>query len=324
MIAQVGPGATSYTDTSVSPATQYSYQVQAVNAAGTSAATNSATVTTPAQSIPGGLNFSGGFAAAGSTLTLNGSTKLNGSALQLTDGGTGEAASFFSTSAVNVSSFSTQFSFQIKDTTNPGADGFTFCIQGVGPTALGLSGGALGYGTDAPGDGGGIANSVAVKFKLYNSVGEGNDSTGLLTNGGPPTTVNSVDLTNTGINLHSGDVFNVAMTYDGTTLKVTITDTVTQATASQSYAVNIPSLVGGNTAYVGFTGGTGGLTAVQKILNWTYTPASTLAAPTGLTATAGNGQVALDLERSAGRHQLQRLSFDQPAEGRGPRPLRPA
>ena len=79
------------------------------------------------------------------------------------------------------------------------------------------------------------------------------------------------------------------MTYDGTTLNVTITDTVTQATASQSYAVNIPSLVGGNTAYVGFTGGTGDLTAVQKILNWTYTPASTLARPAGLTATPGNG-----------------------------------
>ena len=62
------------------------------------------------------------------------------------------------------------------------------------------------------------------------------------------------------------------MIYDGTTLKVTITDTVTQATATQSYAVNIPSLVGGNTGYVGFTGGTGGLTAVQKLLNWTYSP----------------------------------------------------
>ena len=105
------------------------------------------------------------------------------------------------------------------------------------------------------------------------------------------------------------------MTYDGTTLKVTITDTVTQATASQSYAVNIPSLVGGNTAYVGFTGGTGGLTAVQKILNWTYTPGSTPVAQTGLTATAGNGQVALTWSAAHGRHQLQHLSFDQQRRG---------
>ena len=35
-------------------------------------------------------------------------------------------------------------------------------------------------------------------------------------------------------------------------------------------AVNIPQLVGANTAYVGFTGSTGGLSASQKILYWTY------------------------------------------------------
>ena len=37
-----------------------------------------------------------------------------------------------------------------------------------------------------------------------------------------------------------------------------------------SQAINIPQSVGGNTAYVGFTGGTGGLSASQKILTWTY------------------------------------------------------
>ncbi len=62
------------------------------------------------------------------------------------------------------------------------------------------------------------------------------------------------------------------MTYDVTTLNVTITDTITNASASQSYAVNIPSYVGGSYAYVGFTGATGGLTAVQSIKNWTFTP----------------------------------------------------
>jgi hypothetical protein len=37
-----------------------------------------------------------------------------------------------------------------------------------------------------------------------------------------------------------------------------------------SKAINIPARVGANTAYVGFTAGTGGLTATQSILNWTY------------------------------------------------------
>ena len=58
---------------------------------------------------------------------------------------------------------------------------------------------------------------MAVKFDLFSNAGEGNDSTGLYTNGASPTTP-FVDLTNTGINLHSGHTFNVHMTYDGATL----------------------------------------------------------------------------------------------------------
>ena len=54
------------------------------------------------------------------------------------------------------------------------------------------------------------------------------------------------------------------------TVSVTITDTVTQASVSQAYTIDLVSVVGGNVAYVGFTGGTGGLTAVQDIVNWTF------------------------------------------------------
>ena len=61
------------------------------------------------------------------------------------------------------------------------------------------------------------------------------------------------------------------MTYDGVTLTMTIRDTVTQAQTTQSFAVDIPGMVGGTTAYVGFGGGTGGLSATQEILSWTYT-----------------------------------------------------
>ena len=61
------------------------------------------------------------------------------------------------------------------------------------------------------------------------------------------------------MNLHSGDVFNVHITYDGTTLTMTITDANTPAdTFTTSWTVNIPGTVGANTAYAGFTGGTGG------------------------------------------------------------------
>ena len=187
--------------------------------------------------------------------------------LELTDGGNSEAGSAFSKVKEDITSFNTAFSFRLTDAV---ADGFTFSIQNAGTTALGPDGGGLGYGPDETGGTGGIPTSVAVKFDLYNNQGEGNDSTGLYENGAAPTNVGSVDLHASGIDLHSGDVFNVAMTYDGTTLKVTLTDTNTGNSNTQNYTVNIPSIVGGSTAFVGFTGATGGLAATQDILNWTF------------------------------------------------------
>ena len=62
------------------------------------------------------------------------------------------------------------------------------------------------------------------------------------------------------------------MTYDGTTLSMTITDTTTPAdTFTTSWPINIPTTVGANTALVGFTAGTGGQTSTQEIVNWTCT-----------------------------------------------------
>ena len=86
----------------------------------------------------------------------------------------------------------------------------------MGTSALGPGGAGLGYGAPSPGGNGGIPNSVALKFDLYNNYGEGIDSTGLYVNGASPT-VPALDMTASGVNLHSGDIFNVHMTYDGTT-----------------------------------------------------------------------------------------------------------
>jgi hypothetical protein len=65
------------------------------------------------------------------------------------------------------------------------------------------------------------------------------------------------------------------VSYDGAILKMTITDAVTPSkTFSTSWTVNIPSAVGGNTALVGFSGGSGGTTAVQDIVTWSYSNAA--------------------------------------------------
>jgi hypothetical protein len=206
------------------------------------------------------INLGSGFSATG--MKFNGHTKLNGTRLQLTDSLAGnEVASAFWTTPVSVTTFTSDFTFQL---TTPNADGFTFTIQGVGATAIGLGGSNLGYG-GAPG----IGSSVAVKFDLHNNAGEGVNSTGLYTNGAAPTV--PATTFGGGVNLHSGDIFQVHLTYDGTTLSMTITDTAVPAdTFTITFPINIPTTVGASTAFVGFTAGTGGSTATQEIIGWTY------------------------------------------------------
>lgn len=199
-------------------------------------------------------------------LSFNGTARIEGDRLRLTDGNTFQAGSSFTINPVDVTQFSTSFTFQL---TNPGADGITFTLQGGSPAALGPAGGGMGYGPSVTGGTGGIDRSVAVKFDLFNNEGEGVNSTGLYTNGQAPT-VPAIALDGTGLTLHSGNPFAVRMLYDGSTLRVRITDGVTGATASQSYPVNIPAIVGGNTAFVGFTASTGAFTATQDILSWNY------------------------------------------------------
>ena len=204
------------------------------------------------------FDFSQGFAQAVGPIQFNGSTDLDDFRMQLTNGGTDEAGSAFYTTPVDVASFTTDFTFQLS---NPTADGMTFTLQNDGPSALGGYGGDLGYY--------GIPKSVAVKFDLYNDNGEGPNSTGLYINGAKPT-VPAINLTGTGIDLHSGDYMNAHITYDGTDLNLTLTDALSLATWSQSFPVNIPAHLGAQTGYVGFTGGTGGGTSSQKITSWTY------------------------------------------------------
>ena len=229
------------------------------------------------------VNFSGGFTSTG--LRLNGAA-INGTRLRITDGGTGQARSAYFSTPVDVHAFVNDFTFQL---TNATADGFTFTVQNSAVTAVGGSGGGLGYGPSNPGGTtGGIAKSVAVKFDLFNSAGEGNNSTGLFTNGAFPG-IPASDLTPSGVNLHSGDIFTVHMTYDGGTLAWTVTDTNTGSSFSTSAPVNIPAVVGAPTAFIGFTGGTGGLTAIQDILSRTFQTDATAplatASPASLTFT---------------------------------------
>jgi hypothetical protein len=234
---------------------------QTVNAIAVASGYSTSAVGSAAYTIgtPPVVNYPTGFtSAAGFNLYK---TTLVGGALQLTDGSPGAATIAWYMTPVNVQKFTTDFNFQNTSAT---ADGFTFAIQNSanGVWAIGNNGGGLGYQ--------GIGSSVAVKFDLYSNAGEGINSTGFYVNGAAPT-MPSTDMTASGVSLHNGNVLRAHITYDGTTLTLTLTDTVTAASFTTSTAINIPTTVGGTTAYVGFTGGTGGASAIQKILNWTYT-----------------------------------------------------
>ncbi|HXO62067.1 MAG TPA: chitobiase/beta-hexosaminidase C-terminal domain-containing protein [Candidatus Acidoferrales bacterium] len=210
----------------------------------------------------GGVSLGSGFTT--NSMVVNGNAALTAPTLSLTTTSPQfQAASAWFPTALNVQKFTTDFTFQLSAGSST-ADGFTFAIQNNLTTTIGGSGGGLGYLN--------IPNSVAVKFDLYSNAGEGTDSTGLFTNGQDPT-MPAVDMTSSGVDLHSGHKFSVHIVYDGTNLTMTITDTTNPSlTFTNTWMqVNIPGTVGANTAFVGFTGGTGGFTANQSVLGWTYT-----------------------------------------------------
>jgi hypothetical protein len=210
------------------------------------------------------IDHSGGF-ASNSDLKANASATFVGGAAQLTHSFF-EAGSFFAIQKQCITSFTTTFDFQQTPVDGvPSADGITFTAQNdpSGDMALGGDGGALGYLF-------GITKSVAVGLDYgFNNFGEGLNSTDLLFNGG---LTGAVFVPPGPINLQDTHKKTITLAYDSSTkvLLETIKDDTTNLTFSHTYnSVDIPGNVGGSTAFVGFTGGTGGLTAVQDILTWT-------------------------------------------------------
>ena len=224
------------------------------------------------------VDFSQGFAGGVESLSLNGKVAVVDSRLRLTDGGSKQVSSVFTTKPVSVTAFETEFEFQF---TKAFADGIVFVVQGGGPKVIGdWNNGRNGISFE------GIEKSVGVKFDIY---GPDANSTGLCLDGVRPTADSAISFKGSKINLKTGRVFKVNMTYDGENLQVKITDKEQGATHSATYPVDIASHVGGPRAYVGFTGSSGLLTAVQDVLRWTYAPRAPRAkAPQPVAAVAGD------------------------------------
>jgi hypothetical protein len=251
-----------------------------------------------------------------SGLTMKGDTAAVGSVLRIVPALGSQSGAAYSTTPITLgtnATFSTQFQFRF---TNPGgwdpADGITFVLA-ASPDALGSGGVGLGYG--------GVPDSFAVEFDTYNNGSAddnssnhiaidadgllgttaqanvyGNGSCGFPSGGFPVQDDYAVDGC-----MANGHAWTALITYDGATslLNVTVTDPDEPGAfhAISDYSIDISGFLGTNTAYVGFTGGTGAGWENEDILDWTFANTATLPAPppTGVPEPGSLGMLGLGL-----------------------------
>ncbi|MGP8236823.1 MAG: lectin-like domain-containing protein, partial [Limisphaerales bacterium] len=196
-----------------------------------------------------------------------------------TDNHGSEASSAFLNSPVPVNGFTAAWTY--RDVTTGGADGTSFILQNDprGTTALGGGGGSIGVA--------GITPSAEIDFDIYSGnapLGGNNGGVQFQTGGTAPTPLTGAAPYSSvaPIVWGGGDSINVIVNYDQSagTLQLTEIDTVNSAVFTTNWTVgDLTSVVGGTTAYVGFSAGTGGAQATQTISNFFYIPAqATLAA----------------------------------------------
>ena len=256
-----------------------------------------------------GYTLTGYTQDASGNITDNNAPTITSGTLTLTTASAGEARAAFFNTPQSIINFTVGFTFQM-DPNSSGplgpSDGFAFVLQNDsrGTSAIGGGGAGLGYGlmnNNQPPSGSpvltAITPSAAAEFFLRNGNGASNFETGGTID---PNTGNAVG----SVSLVSGDAIAVLLSYDGTTLTESLTDLITSQTYQTSYAENLASALGGNTAYIGFTGGTGGGYSTQTISNFTYSSTVPEPASLALMAIAGAGILLLRKRgKKVGLHQ---------------------
>jgi hypothetical protein len=181
-----------------------------------------------------------------------------------TAGGEGDSAFY------NVGQYVGGFvsSFWYQDQTVGGADGTTFCLQNApgGPGAVGATGGSLGYSPLSP--------SAAFELNIYvhTFTGAGGNTAGPGIQFGVDGIVDSTTngLSTTGpINIAGGDEIYVQLYYMGGNLEVLLVDP-SAGEFTTNYVVDLPAVLGNGSAYVGITGGDGGLVSEQFVSDFIY------------------------------------------------------
>lgn len=260
----------------VSGATNSTYQFAALSGSHTYSCTvtnsfgptSSSTVTVVGVSTPPPVIT---FNTTGTGWTINNLNSVNAGitngTLLLTDGNNSEYATAFYNTSQYDGGFVAFFTYQMAaGSTTPVADGVTFCLQNAagGVNAVGGGGGSLGYN--------GITNSSAFEINIY-PYAHGGAGIQFATNGLTPDTTpgTSPYFAPGSINLASGDPINVELYFYQGTYYLHLVDVTTSASyATSVYQGPMRSVIGADSAYVGFTGATGGDNSVQTISNFRF------------------------------------------------------
>ena len=229
-------------------------------------------------------------------LVLNGNATQTGVALHITSPFTTQRGTFWYSTPVNVAAgFDTTFTFRIAvPTGNLGADGMAFVIQNDprGTAALGDSGSDIGcYAEPTSPVGTAIANGLAIEIDTYQIAAGWNDPDAnhisIHTNGtgdilGSETY--SLGLYSPAANMSDGLLHTMRVHYQPGTLDVYFDNTTTTPSLSVPYSfatggtwtaggtVGGLNLIGGTSAYVGFTAATGGSWEAHNALSWSFGP----------------------------------------------------
>jgi hypothetical protein len=283
-------GATNATFASVAQCGPHTYQVTYTNALSAGSPVVSSVATLQGDAYPTNIMFNTN--GTGWQLNTPGAVPtIATNVLTLTDGGSGEAASAFYTTAQYVGSFTASFTYSGVG----GADGAAFIVQNDNPTILGGTGGGLGYS--------GISNSIALEFNLYPNNGEipgiaaGTNGNTFASGGGAEyTPLNPIDISN-------DNPLAVKLNFANGILSVSVVDTITLAKFSANYAYgSLVPILNGNLGYVGFSGGDGGATSTQTISNFQFT--STILPEFLSVSPASNGSVTLSWSAADPNFQL--------------------
>lgn len=211
-----------------------------------------------------------------SRLKVNGDARAvatsDGSVLRVVGAKSRQAGSVFSLLPIRAATFSARFTVRISTpggivdpTGSQGADGVAFVVQSL-TNSIGAQGGGIGYG--------GVTNSVAVELDTFqnpagfdpNSNHIGINLNGDTTHGiGSPYTAPVVP------NFDDGNKWFVWVDYDGKDLAVRANQSgLRPPFALLSRPVDLPSLLGQEQGFVGFTAATGDAWENVDILSFEY------------------------------------------------------